>query len=485
VLDRLERLPIQMQGQLRASSVAGQVALPMSQPSTKELMVGQGFAAARKFEEEMTPNAERTDIIRRRLADPRIRAIFPWWWWCCDDPNIVFSVNQGGNLIVDENPAFSTRWCLPDNSTVTLVGNEQTISSCPGDPKPVTGFVWTRVGNIVVPDISDGYADGSTGTDTSDMAFGGTLDIFGEFAAASGVSYYQINAGKWTGAENGNPSRGGTPPVSSTPISADLYNYVTILHTNLTVTNAYVKMGPFNAGGLTNLYATQEARAGVPAAVAAQLGPFPTVNAGDAVIWAYNGRKVYADAAALIGAGLGGVDLSVTGYNNAFAPVVLPANPQDTLTLMIDDTGLTTATINSLRAFRQNGTEVFFSGTGHCPAFEIGPNGYVELNITVRDANGHVFEYEITPQFGSGTTGTTIPGLRGYSQAPAGFPGAPYDAPNVGQKSFEGGTETIRFYPTEDCCYDFRLLVGKRVTSGYSFPSMGTATFQTASIKVT
>ena len=48
-----------------------------------------------------------------------------------------------------------------------------------------------------------------------------------------------------------------------------------------------------------------------------------------------------------------------------------------------------------------------------------------------------------------------------------------------------GGTEDIRFYPLVDCCYDFRLLVGKRVTNGYFFPSLGTATFQTATLKVT
>ena len=42
---------------------------------------------------------------RRKLANPAIRRIFPWWWWCCDDPNICFTVTQGGNTVLNEDPA--------------------------------------------------------------------------------------------------------------------------------------------------------------------------------------------------------------------------------------------------------------------------------------------------------------------------------------------------------------------------------------------
>jgi len=430
-------------------------------------------------EARFAPDSARTAIIQRKLSNPAIRAIFPWWW-CCDDPNILFKVTQGPNIIVDENPATDTRWCFEDGQNVTLIANQSAITVCPGDGKPVHGFVWTRVGNITVNHIHGGYADGTAGTDTSDMALAGNLDIFGEFAPTSGVAYYQVNAGQWSG----DPSRGGVAPGSSSPISADLWNSVVILHTDLTVTFADVKMGPFSSGGLTNLYATQEQRASVPGGL---LPPFPANGPGDAILWAYNGRKVNTNAAALIGGtNLGAVSLSISGYDSALAPVALPANPDDSLTLEIDNNGLTAASINSLHAFTAGNAPVASTGGSvACPAYNIGPGGYVVMNVTVSDANGHLFEYEIAADFGSGSSGTTTPGLRGYSQAPGTFPPLPYQPPNVAQKSYVGGTEDIRFYPLVDCCYDFRLLVGKRVTNGYFFPSLGTATFQTATLKVT
>lgn len=459
------------------SQFAPQASFASNRPAARDLIRGQGFSFARQLDTKFAPDPTRTALIQRKLANASIRALFPWWWWCCDDPNIIFRVTQGPNTILDEDPAIDTRWCLEDSSTVTLFGNQESISACPGGPKPAQGFVWTRVGNITVDTIHGGYADGVTGSDTSDMAFAGTLDIYGEFAGTSSVAYYQVNAGQWSG----DPSRGGTAPASSTPISADLYNHVFILHTDLTITSADVKMGPFNSGGLTDLYATQEQRPNVPSGL---LPPFPTVNPGDAVIWAFDGRKVNTDASNLINGGnLGGVDLTVTGYDDTFTLVSLPSNPDDTLTLEIDTTGIT-ASINSLRAFRSDNTEVFSSGSGTCPAYQVGPGGYVLLNVTIQDTNGHLFEYVVSPDFGSGSSGTTTPGLRGYSQAPGTFPPGPYQAPNIAQKSFVGGTEDITFFPPENCCYDFRLNVGKRVTNGEFFPFLYTAAFQTATINV-
>ena len=479
VLDAIERKVAQPQLNAQFSVPIDADRLPLSRPEGRSLIRGQGFITAETLQSEFGPDAARTALIRRKLANPDIRALFPWRWWCCDDPNLIFKVTQGGTVIVNEDPAIDTRWCLEDDSTVTLVGNDQTISTCPNDPKPVKGFVWTRVGDTTVDTIHAGYADGSAGSDSSDLAFAGTLDIYGEFAPASGVAYYQVNAGQW----GGNPARGGTAPFSSAPIAADLHNTVVILHTDLTVTYATVKMGPFNNAGLTNLYATQEQRPSVPAGL---LPPFPTVNPGDAVLWGFNGRKVDANASALVGAGgVGGVDLTITGHNSSFAPVVLPSNPADKLTLMVDNTGLTAAQIVDLKAFRADNTPVVSIGTtGACPAYNIGPGGYVKLTVMVADANGHLFEYEVTPDFGSGSTGTTTPGLRGYRQ-PGPFPPGPYQAPNPALKSFGGGTEDITFFPTVDCCYDFRLLAGKRVTNGTFFPTLYTADFQTATLKVT
>jgi hypothetical protein len=455
------------------------IALPLKQPSSADLMIGQGFAATRASDLRLVPDQARTELIRRKLADPRIRAVFPWWWWCCENPNIIFTVQQGANIIVNENPATDTRWCFPDGSTVTLVGNQSTISACGGDPCPAHGFVWTRVGNTLVNTILQGYAQGSVFGHDSDLAFTGTLDIFGQFACGSNLAYYQVFAGQWTG----DPARGGTPPAGAgAPLGADLYNYAFMLHPGPVVTVEAVKMGPFNNGALTNLYATEEHRHLVPAAF---LPPFP---AGTFMAWAYSGRKLNAAASQLVGGSLGSVTLSVAAFDASFAPVAQPANPDDKLTLTIDTTGLSMAHINTFKAYDSSNAAVTSTGGSvDCPAYNLGAGGYVVLNVSVTDNNGHLCEYELVPNFGHGSTGTTVPDVRGYRTptpfVPAPAPG-PYTEPDLVHKSFIGGTEDIKFSPMVDCCYDFRLDVRKRVTDGFGVQSMYTADFWTATLKV-
>lgn len=454
------------------------IGLPLRQPSSADLMIGQGFAVARSAEQRYVPDHARTSLIRRKLANPAIRAIFPWWWWCCENPNIIFTATQGPNIIVNEDPATDTRWCFPDNSTVTLVGNQQTFTNCGDGPRPAQGFVWTRVGNTLVNTILGGYAQGSS--NDSDLAFYGELDIFGEFAAGSPASYYQVNAGLWTG----DPSRGGTAPTGlGAPIDSDLYNVAIMMHPGPTISFDAVKMGPFNNGGLTNLYATEEQRA--TGAAIAGLPPFP---AGTFMGWAYGGLKVTSEALSLVGGSIGGVTLAVTGYDPIFNPIVLPPNLDDVLTLEVDTTGLSSAHINTFQAFDNTGKLVLStSGATDCPEYDVGPGGYVVLNVSVTDNNGHLTYYELEPNFGHGSTGTTVPDVRGYMSptpfVPAPLPG-PYQEPNLGQKSFIGGTENITFYPVVNCCYDFRLNVQKRITDGSGNVPSYTADFWTAMLKV-
>ncbi len=224
-------------------------------------------------------------------------------------------------MIVDEKPSVDTRWCLEDDSTVILMGNEKSITLCPGDPKPPNGFVWTRVGLTTVDKIHGGYADGqlmAAPTNESDMAFAGALHIYGEFASTPSVAYYQVNAGHWSG----NPSRSGIPPTSAPPISNDLYNMITIVHKDGTDESRTVKMGPFSSGGLTNLYATQEHRRFVTpsAEMPAIPGYDPVV---DSLFWIYNGLKVSAYASNLIGTTVGAVDLTITAYDSSFSAYIL------------------------------------------------------------------------------------------------------------------------------------------------------------------
>ena len=247
--------PEQVQRQPNRAFAGLQSGAMLSRPLGAELIRGQGFVAARKAGAEFKPDASRTAYVKNKLANPAIREFFPWWW-CCDDPNIVFSVTQGATIICDENPATDTRWCLADGSTVTLVGNSQTITAC-SNPPVDEGFARTRVGYIPADPshIAEGYAAGDPGTDTSGLAFAGELYIYAGFGDPT-VAYYHVNAGQWTG----NPSRGGTAPSSASPISASLNNYVFISHGATLTFSGPIQMGPFDQGGMSNLYATQGAR---------------------------------------------------------------------------------------------------------------------------------------------------------------------------------------------------------------------------------
>src|SRR6266496_2363506 len=399
---------------------------------------------------------------------------FPWWWWYCDDPNIVFSVSQGGTLLLDENPATDTRWCFEDGSSVTLTTNDQAITDCSPGPIVESGFAWTRVGSVLVDHIDQGYAEW-WGGDSNDAAFAGSLDIYGGFAPGTPVACYQVEAGQWTG----NPARGGTAPGSSSPISADLYNYVFIFDGTATLVFAgWIKMGPFTGGAVPNLYATEEARQSGPTPPG--LSAFPAVPAGGFVLWAYRERKVYAASSALIGGNpSGSVDLTLVGYDTGFNPVAL--TPDAPLTLTIDNTGLTHAKINSVLAFRADGTVPPLTGTGDCPAYDIGPGGYVQVNVTVSDANGHLDEYNVSAEHGHGHTDlVTPPGTRGYVTNPL----VSFGDPNYAQKSWIGGSEVMTYYPPVDCCYEFRIRASKRATDGYSGPSLSDYDFQTISLKV-
>lgn len=479
VIEGIER-NLRISGNISPPAV-GELISGLTRPLSSDLARGHGFARVQQTEARFTADPARTELIQSKLA--RIRHLFPWWWWCCDDPNILFRVTQGANVIVEEKPSVDTRWCLESDSSVTLIGNEMSISVCPGDPPPSSGFVWTRVGNITVNNIHGGYADGFMPTDTTDLPFKGTLDLYGEFGLTPSVAYYQVNGGLWTG----NPSRSGVAPSGSVPISTELYNTAVILRSGGSVEFHDVKMGPFNSGALVNLYATQNQRPNTPAASLPAFPPTGPLGPGDLVFWAYNGLKVRTGASNLInGANLGAVDLTMAAYDNAFAPISLTSNPDDKLTLQVDTNEIQAAVINSLKAYHSNGIEVSLTGTGSCPAYDIGPGGYVLINVTVTDANGHLFEYYISPDFGSGSSGTTTPGLRGYrTSLPSMFPPGYLGVPDTSQKSFVGGTEDIKFEPLENCCYDFRLYVGKRVTNGYGYPTLSTADFQTATIKVT
>src|SRR4051794_36993567 len=104
--------------------------LPLSRPDGKALARGEAFCSQRRLEERFAPDEARTALIKRKLSSESIRRVFPWWWWCCDDPNICFSATQGGNTILDEDPATDTRWCFAEGQSVVLVASGQVFTTC-------------------------------------------------------------------------------------------------------------------------------------------------------------------------------------------------------------------------------------------------------------------------------------------------------------------------------------------------------------------
>jgi len=475
VIEAIEKVP-SLPGGGPVESVVNN-AVNLARPDASSLVRGEGFLAARR--ENNGPDAQRTAYIKSKFANAQLRAIFPWWWWCCDNPNIVFSVSQGGNVILNENPAINTRWCFADGGSVTLVGNQQTSTVCNPSCPPESGFVWTNVGNVDVSDINQGYAEfpGTAGTDDQDLPFGGNLDLYGQFAATSNVAYYQVIGGEWTG----NPARGGTPPTPGTgsPIALTLQHTVYIYDKNGNfVGSPIVVMGPFNQGGLTNLYATPQARQTGPTPPTLQ--PFPAVPAGGSVYWDKQGLMLSGSSATLVGGLIGAVDLTVLGYDTTLALVTL--TPDDPLTLTVDNTGLSTVTMSPVIPYKQDGTVAKQAGTGNCPAYDIGPGGYVQIPVTVSDSNGHLFEYYVNAEWGVGNQSVVSPpGVRGYVSNPL----VTGSDPNYAQKSWIGGSEVMTFTPPADtdCCYEFLLRTGKRVTDGYTFPSLSDGPFQIISLK--
>src|SRR5580698_992931 len=501
VIEALEKVPVS--GSAQVATLSNKATL--LRPDAQALVRGQGFGLNRG---NFAPDASRTAFIKSKLAIPRIRELFPWWWWCCDDPNIVLSVVQDGSVILNENPAIDTRWCFADGGNVTLVGNSQSLTLCPPPCQPESGFVWTNVGTqIDVNYINQGYATvpslDAANADFQDLVFadyGGGMDLFGQFAPGSNVSFYQVLAGQWTG----NPARGGTAPApgSSSPLFADLYAEAFVEDaTHTIVSTPTVKMGPFTMNGVVGLYATQQARAAGPIAGLPNIAIPPGGQVGG---WALQGLMVSTASENLIEGNVSGaVDLTVAGYDNAANPVSL--TPDSPLTLMIDNTPITNDAI-SLAAFKADGTPAVLTGGSdqQCPAYDVGPGGYVQITTNISDAMGHLFEYYVDAEYGSGSAvAVTPPGVRGYISNPLVF-AAPAGVchagdPDTACKSWVGGTEVMYFPNTPgglnwtppfgpnneppDCCYEFRIRLGKRTTNGDSLPTLADGQFQTVALK--
>lgn len=480
-----ERDILHVIGALENRAASGAQPVALFQPDGSALVRGQGFAAAAPGG-LAGPDPERTALIARKLADPALRALFPWWWWCCDQPSIIFGVTQGGTTILAEDPSLNTRWCMASGQTVTLTGGSSTLTHCPGPPLPESGYVWTSVGVISTTSI-DTRGLAQDGGDNSDVGFAGRLWLYAAVAPTA-FDYYQVNGSVWNAPE----FRGGTRPPAVTapataPVAAPLWLPVWIYDPATQVTTPYsVQMGPFTANGHSGLYATPHARQSLPAPPG--LAAFPPVPPGGQVFWGYQGLVLVAQDVTLLGGiPFGAVDLTLCGFDSNFNPVaVIPDAP---LTLAIDSTPATTS-VGAITAWSAPGVPAPQTGTGECPAYDVGPSGFVEVPVTVQEAKGFLCRYELQVQYGHGhSPAVTPPGLRGYLSNP---PPSPIN-PDYATASWQGGTETMTFPaipqvppPPPDCCYEFRIYYRKRVTSGFYWPTdtgLTEGDFQTISLK--
>ena len=525
ILALLENVERQVQARSPATAIArfANVA-PLRQPLGPDLMTGVGFAGARAAA-PLQPDSARTALIASKFANPAIREIFPWWWWCCENPNIVFSATQGATTILDEDPNFSTRWCFDSGQTVLLTGNSQSIGACPLPPPGENcAFAWTSVGadpgGVAVGSISMGYAEGSGGA-CSNLAFAGTLNLNGVFAGTC-AAFYQVLAGQWGGDRD--PARAGTAPAAAQPLALpqQLVNQVSIWRdATSTVEVDNVVLGPFNFNLNDNLYVTplQRQTGGLDPSIIAQIGAVPALGVGDFVIgWSAPDLVLTAGAGELIGgASVGGVTLSLLPFDIGGNPIPPPPGLPEfdlgpPLTLLIDTTGLSNATIDSVTVYNADGSlasQTAASSTA-CPAYQITTpgGGYALVHTTVTDGAGHLCEYFIQTQYGDGSLATATPSDRDYAQAPASFSAAatpppfgvdggyglpnnlppPPPAPQTQAPSnwtFSGGGDTIYIPIAQSCCYDFQLWVSKRTTDGQTFACSGyNADFQTVNITV-
>ena len=512
VIDNIEqRLPARSAG--TSSLVAAKIA-PLRQPNAADLMTGVGLAGSR-VSGELKRDSARTALIASKLADERIREIFPWWWWCCENPNIVFSASQGAVTVLNEDPNTSTRWCFASGQTVALTGNNESLGACPVGTGGECGFAWTAVGGeppnaVLVENISMGYANGPGGA-CSNLAFAGSLNLNGVFSGGC-TAFYQVLGGKWSG----NPARGGGAPGSYQTLSETLVNYVTIWRAGLHLPLQYqVGLGPFSFNGHDNLYVTLAQRQSntTPAAVLAQVGAFPALAPGDFVMgWAYPDLVLTSPAGDLISlAATGGVSLSVAPFDvtgTAIPSVDFDLGPD--LTLMIDTTPLTTAQVDWIHVYNADHSLAITTPASStvCPAYQITPGGYALIHTTVTDDAGHLCEYYIQTQYGDGLYDAATPSDRDYAQAAATFtppggaqlygvdpgygapnslplPPPPAQVPAPGNWTFVGGGDTIQVFIPQSCCYDFQLWVSKRTTDGENDPcGAGNPSFQTVNIVV-
>lgn len=344
---------------------------------------------------------------------------------------------------------------------VIQVANPQAVRAGTAIFSPSGEFVFTEVGNVDMDNIYDADQDGPVpagklgltkppGPGHSlgpDLAFGGTLDLYGVFGEDGGARYYKIN---WVWVDNR-----GREVTGSISDSLFKKNY---LITSAGIEIYRIKMGPKNvvtdAGFLNGVYDLDESLVGEPIDV--HRGKFHSN------YWTELGLRAQWNTSGLTD---GKYTLAVQAWDALGNELPNSENPFATLNLQLVNTP-PEARIHNLQYL---GTPPGSRGETVLDEDDACQTGFIDLispktsddnlqfEITAHHPTGFLRAYELFAWHGHNTRDGAIVADT-YSPSPPHFAQPP---PNPG---IFKTPSSIRY---ATCAYRFRLRVWPRITDGY------------------
>lgn len=371
-------------------------------------------------------------------------------------PDLLFVITQnisGTHQAIYEETTDQIHWNVTDGSTINFVidspiailYNEGISGS--GLP-PGKDFIFTRVGKYTVSTIdcrasdpaSQGYLNsrrtGHAATTDSDIPFGSTLDLFGQFGTDVLIDYYKVQF-----SDNGGSSW--------TDIKTSLPNEWYDRSDPYSLNWKWVpeSMGPFTVGTETNLYK-----------IPFRVDPTRT--------WAYLDRVVRFDTKK---AGNGLVMVRVLGFVESggvvsaatSSEVVMDVN-YGQIFLQVDNTAPTVLILG----LKLNG-----SSRPPCDILSFGATDKIRIDFKVWDQLGHLKDYTLDAMYGHDLTVSPRPVV------PTSPDNATDSYANFGPTSWQGNMSYAIEYdgtihdPSKmpSCAYQFRLHASKRTTNGYGY----------------
>jgi hypothetical protein len=369
-------------------------------------------------------------------------------------PDIIYRITQnagGSTQIIYEEKPRDAHWNQADGATSDLaVASEASVCS---DPSVTVGsipnnklFLFTRIGTYPTTNIDcKGSSSGSTGYcqprkapysftgASSDMPFGGSLDLFAWIGKQSQIAYYKAQFSTDAGA-------------SWTDIETPLPNmwYDTTDPNPLKWHWVSESMGPFTAGGQSNLYKVPYlVRPDTPWAWLDRIAQFNTTMAKDGKCRV---RILPFKANA---------DGTVTQATSS--EITIDPNYGE-IVLQIDNTPPT------VEILKVN------SGTAACTIFNFGTSANDKLNVSFRvyDQRGHLRDYALNALYGHNQYVSVKPTTpnKAEDNYNNNATGSPSWNGSLGYSSdYIGNVQTSVLMPT--CAYQLGLSASKRTTNGY------------------